>query len=76
MIHDLAASSVSDFPRIYLASLSNDPFSDLKRILKEKLEQKIPVITVVGVAGTTEESAVDPVTAIVDLRQKFRMKVS
>lgn len=50
-------------------------FSELKRILKEKLAQEIPVITVVAVMGTTEESAVDPVTAVVDLREKFRRKV-
>jgi len=50
-----------------------DP-KELKRTLKEKLEHEIPVITVVAVTGTTEESAVDPVTAIVESRQKFRTK--
>ena len=49
--------------------------SDLKRVLEEKLEQEIPVITVVSVMGTTEESAVDPLTEILDLRKKFGKKV-
>ena len=49
--------------------------SDLKRVLEEKLEQEIPVITVVSVMGTTEESAVDPLTEILDLRKKISKKV-
>ena len=49
--------------------------SDLKRVLEEKLEQEIPVITVVSVMGTTEESAVDPLTEILDLRKKLSKKV-
>lgn len=40
------------------------------------MELKIPVITVVSVMGTTEESAVDPLTDILDLRDKFRQRVS
>ena len=48
---------------------------ELNRTLKEKLDKEIPVINVVAVTGTTEQSAVDPVTAIVDLREKFRTKV-
>lgn len=49
--------------------------SDLKRVLEEKLKQEIPVITVVSVMGTTEESAVDPLTEILDLRKKISKKV-
>lgn len=49
--------------------------SELERALREKLKQRIPVITVLAVMGTTEESAVDPLTEIVDLREKFRTKV-
>ena len=48
---------------------------DLNRTLKEKLDKEIPVITVVAVTGTTEQGAVDPVTAVVYSREKFRMKV-
>ena len=47
----------------------------MKRILKEKLDNEIPIIAVVSVMGTTEESAVDPLTEILELRQKFRTKV-
>ena len=50
-------------------------FLELKRVLKEKLDKEIPVITVVSVMGTTEESAVDPLTEILDLRKEFREKV-
>ena len=49
--------------------------SDLNRKLKEKLDKEIPVITLVAITGTTEQSAVDPVNAIVHLRGKFRTKV-
>jgi len=48
---------------------------DLNRKLKEKLDKEIPVITVAAITGTTEQSAVDPVNAIVHLREKFRTKV-
>ena len=50
-------------------------FLELERILKEKLDNEIPVITVVSVMGTTEESAVDPLTEILELRKQFRTKV-
>ena len=43
--------------------------------MQQKLENEIPVITVVSVMGTTEESAMDPLTAILELREKFRAKV-
>ena len=50
-------------------------FLELERILKEKLEHNIPVITVLAVMGTTEGSALDPLTDILELRQTFKMKV-
>lgn len=50
-------------------------FSELEKTLKQKLKHNIPVITVLAVMGTTEESAVDPLTEILDLREKFRTKV-
>ena len=50
--------------------------SDLRRVLKVKKENEIPVISVVAIMGTTEESAVDPLTDILDLRDKFRKQVS
>lgn len=44
--------------------------------LDECLKQHIPVISVVAIIGSTEESAVDPVKDIIELRNKFRRKVS
>ena len=40
------------------------------------MEQEIPVITVVSVMGTTEESAVDPLSETLDFRHTFRKKVT
>ncbi|KAK2547035.1 L-tyrosine decarboxylase, partial [Acropora cervicornis] len=46
--------------------------NDLKTILTEKMQQEIPVITVVPVMGTTEEGAVDPLTEILALKDEFK----
>lgn len=40
--------------------------------LKECLAEHRPVMMVVGVAGSTEESAVDPFTEIVSVREEYR----
>lgn len=46
--------------------------------LREKLEQclaeKIPVMTVVCVIGTTEESGIDPIKKVLELREDFRRR--
>src|SRR5207245_10530046 len=47
---------------------------ELKKKLDECLDEKQPVIAVVAVIGSTEESAVDPLRAIIDLRQAYREK--
>ncbi|ACK70682.1 group II decarboxylase family protein [Gloeothece citriformis PCC 7424] len=46
----------------------------LKEDLDYCLAHKIPVYTVVAVIGSTEESAVDPLTEILALREEFRKK--
>jgi len=46
----------------------------LEKKLKECVNNKQPVIAVVAVIGTTEESAVDPLDDIVRLREDFRNK--
>ncbi len=46
----------------------------LRDILQECLDQKRPVLEVVAVIGSTEESAVDPLADIVALRDAFRLK--
>lgn len=48
--------------------------TDLRKKLDLCLENKIPVLNVVAVIGSTEESAVDPLADIVDLREDYRKK--
>lgn len=44
----------------------------LRQILTECLDQRRPVMLAVGVLGTTEEGAIDPLDKMVDLRAEFR----
>ena len=46
----------------------------LRRHLDSCLKERRPVIAVVAVIGSTEESAVDPLRQILDLRNEFRGK--
>ncbi len=46
----------------------------LREDLQYCLENHIPVYTVVAVMGTTEESAVDPLKQILELREEFSQK--
>ena len=46
----------------------------LRARLQRALDTKTPVLTVVAVMGSTEESAVDPLHEIVTLRDEFREK--
>lgn len=39
------------------------------------MRNKIPVISVISIIGTTEESAVDPLDAILDIRKELSKKV-
>ena len=65
------------FRKRYSLTANPLPFvEDLKVILMEKMEQEIPVISVVPVIGTTEEGAVDPLVEILALRDDFRKQVS
>ena len=50
-------------------------FIVLKNILEKHLEKEIPVVAVVAVMGTTEESAIDPLTEILKIRKDFSKKV-
>ena len=47
---------------------------NLRETLQDCLDNKRPVIEVVAVIGSTEESAVDPLADIVELRDEFRKK--
>ena len=46
----------------------------LREKLTDFLRKEIPVISVTAVMGSTEESAVDPIAEIYDLREEFRAK--
>jgi glutamate/tyrosine decarboxylase-like PLP-dependent enzyme len=48
--------------------------ADLRRRLQKCLDEQRPVIAVVAVIGTTEESALDPLTDVVALREEFAKK--
>ncbi|MBW6417621.1 pyridoxal-dependent decarboxylase [Celeribacter sp. PS-C1] len=45
---------------------------ELRRHLDRCLDEKRPVLEVVAVIGTTEESAVDPLSEIADIRDEYR----
>lgn len=45
--------------------------AELDKRLAECLRDKRPVLAVVAVIGTTEESAVDPIAQVVELREKY-----
>ncbi|WP_196137974.1 pyridoxal-dependent decarboxylase [Aliikangiella sp. G2MR2-5] len=47
---------------------------ELDRILGKLLSQNIPVLSVVGVLGTTEFGSIDPIHKIVELRDKYAKK--
>ena len=50
-------------------------FIVLKNILEKHLEKEIPVVAVVAVMGTTEDSAIDPLTEILKIRKDLSKKV-
>jgi glutamate/tyrosine decarboxylase-like PLP-dependent enzyme/anti-sigma regulatory factor (Ser/Thr protein kinase) len=45
--------------------------AQLRHELEKALKEKRPVIAVVGVVGTTEEGAVDPMDELIELREEF-----
>ena len=45
---------------------------DLRKKLQDCLNNRVPVIAVVAVIGSAEESAVDPLDEILKLRKEFR----
>ncbi|MDC3962611.1 pyridoxal-dependent decarboxylase [Polyangium jinanense] len=65
----LGSANVLDVPVDCDARMS---LSALEKMLRDCLEQRRPVVTVVGVIGSTEESAVDPLKGILELRYKLQ----
>jgi len=49
--------------------------TDLIDKLRECQEKEIPVLSVVPVIGTTEESAVDPLDKILEIRDRAKEEV-
>ena len=45
---------------------------NLRKILEECLENRIPIYSTIAVIGSTEESNVDPLADIIELRDEFR----
>ena len=48
---------------------------ELERILDSCFVKKIPVIMVVVIFGTTEEGSIDPIDAVVEMRESFKKLV-
>ena len=48
----------------------------LKHILDKHLEDKIPIVAVVAVMGTTEESPIDPLSESFNLQKSYSKKVN
>lgn len=44
---------------------------DLKNKIKDCIENRIAPLAVIGIAGTTEEGAIDPIHEIIDIRKEF-----
>ncbi|WP_437676831.1 pyridoxal-dependent decarboxylase [Sorangium sp. So ce131] len=65
----IGSANVLDIPVDCDARMS---LSALEAALKRCLDERRPVYTVVSVVGSTEESAVDPLKAILDLRHRFQ----
>ncbi|WP_437815666.1 pyridoxal-dependent decarboxylase [Sorangium sp. So ce1078] len=65
----IGSANVLDIPVDCDARMS---LSALEATLKRCLDERRPVYTVVSVVGSTEESAVDPLKGILDLRHRFQ----
>ncbi len=65
----IGSANVLDVPVDHDARMS---LPALERMLRECLRERRPVYTVVAVIGSTEESAVDPLKGILELRNKLQ----
>ena len=62
------------FTKIKILSNARMDIKHLRVMLNTHFKDKIPVMTVVAVMGTTEESAVDNLTDVLKMREDFRKK--
>jgi glutamate/tyrosine decarboxylase-like PLP-dependent enzyme len=67
----IGASNMIDVPVDKDARMN---ITTLKELLEKCLAEKRPVYTVVAVIGSTEESAIDPVKDVLELREEFRQR--
>lgn len=59
---------------IYVDEKARMEIAELRKHLDNCLRQKIPVMNVVAIIGTTEESAVDPLKEVLAVRDEYRKK--
>jgi glutamate/tyrosine decarboxylase-like PLP-dependent enzyme len=67
----IGASNMIDVPVDMDARMS---IPELRRRLEACLAERRPVLTVVAVIGSTEESAIDPLKDVLALREEFRLQ--
>ncbi|CAB3994442.1 group II decarboxylase family [Paramuricea clavata] len=59
---------------INVTALARQDMNHLREELQKCVTNAIPVISVTAVMGSTEESAIDPLTEILAMREEFKMK--
>ena len=47
---------------------------ELEKLIEDYYSKRIPIYTVITVVGSTEESAIDPVADVLELRDRYRAK--
>ncbi|MDV2998037.1 MAG: hypothetical protein N4J56_007742 [Chroococcidiopsis sp. SAG 2025] len=67
----IGASNMIDVPVDTDARMS---IAALRELLEKCLAEKRPVYTVIAVMGSTEESAIDPIHSVLELREEFRVR--
>jgi glutamate/tyrosine decarboxylase-like PLP-dependent enzyme len=67
----IGANNMLNIPLELIARMD---VNELRKTLDKCLANKIPVMNVVAIIGTTEESAVDPLKAILTMRDEYRTR--
>lgn len=67
----IGASNMIDVPVDLDARMD---VAELRRLLETCLQERRPVHTVVAVIGSTEESAIDPLRDVLELREEFQQR--
>jgi glutamate/tyrosine decarboxylase-like PLP-dependent enzyme len=72
---DILGIGVNNIILIPMDSQFRADIKQLEILMKECLSKKISPLAVIGIAGTTEEGAIDPIDEIVELRNKFEKEL-